>query len=161
MEQEKPLGLAEVEIFKQDKRETEWIKLYLDNENETFVYHAYPEEDTVALRLYAYPNPDKSIGDYDISVEGEAEWKTENDRLIINGNFSQEVCITITDSKNSALSDTITIQKMSGIKRTYITALQWYEQRVDDIKEMFSLVFGRYVPYYWNLLLDKIQALFS
>lgn len=154
-------GLAEVEIFKQDKRETEWIKLYLDNENETFVYHAYPEEDTVALRLYAYPNPDKSIGDYDISVEGEAEWKTENDRLIINGNFLQEVCITITDSKNSALSDTITIQKMSGIKRTYITALQWYEQRIDDVKEVFSLIFGRYVPYYWNLLLDKIQALFS
>ena len=154
-------GLAEVEIFRQGNRETEWIKLYVDNENETFVYHVYPEEDTVALRLYAYPNNEKAIQDYDILVDGEAEWKTENDRLIINSSFSKEVCITITDPHDSALSDTITVQKMSGIKRTYITALQWYEQRIDDIKEMVSLVFGRYVPYYWNLLRSKMQGLFS
>ncbi|MBQ1948196.1 MAG: PIG-L family deacetylase, partial [Clostridia bacterium] len=154
-------GLAEVEIFRQGNRETEWIKLYSDNENETFVYHVYPEEDTVALRLYAYPNNEKAIEDYDILVDGEAEWKTENDRLIIDSSFSKEVCITISDPQNSSLSDTITIQKMSGIKRTYITALQWYEQRIDDIKEMVSLVFGRYVPYYWNLLLSKMQGLFS
>lgn len=154
-------GIAEIEIFEQPRNETEIIKLYLDNENETFVYEALinKNEEETALKLYSYPKENINWNDYNIQVSENASFRTEDDVLYIS--CDDKASITVTDKDNKNIKDTINIKKISKTQKAFYEFVQGVDETIYDIEMWYESTIKRTIKAYYGAGKEKIKNLLS
>lgn len=126
-------GICEFEVYEKDEsKETEYIKLILDNENETFIYrYTVDNEKEIPLNLYSYPKLDESLGleNCNISTNNDDIQFKEN-KLIISDNIKPgkyKVRVELKD--NTKIFDEIEI----FIQKGYIKLTQEFEKIIKKI----------------------------
>lgn len=154
-------GIAEVEVFEELRDETEIIKLYLGNENETFVYDALVDknEDETALKLYSYPKEDTEWNDYNIQVSENVSYRTEGDVLYIN--CEDNASVTVTNKENGELTDTINISKISAPKKALYEFVQGVDETIYHAEMWYENTVKRYTKFYYGVIMRKVKGLFS
>lgn len=153
-------GFAEIEIYEEVRDDTEIIKLYLDNENETFVYNALVDkkENETAFKLYTYPYEPTNWDDYIIEVSDDASYRTDGDVLYVN--YEGETEVNITDVNNTDLKDSIKITEISKTKAVFYEALQKTDKMLYNAEMFYENTIKRYTKFYYGVLCRKIQEIF-
>ncbi|WP_283702946.1 DUF7402 domain-containing protein [Clostridium perfringens] len=130
-------GICEFEVYEKDEsKETEYIKLILDNENETFIYrYTVDNEKEIPLNLYSYPKLDESLGleNCNISTNNDDIQFKEN-KLIISDNIKPgkyKVRVELKD--NTKIFDEIEIFIPNKLQKGYIKLTQEFEKIIKKI----------------------------
>lgn len=129
-------GLCELEVFNQvDALDTQYIKLMMDNESETFIYrYTVLDENYIPLNVYSYPNiNDKlTLEDCKVSIiNGKDVFKFENNKLVITERKSGKYKIRVELIDNPEVYDEVEIFIPTKIEVMYIKSMQIYEQLLD------------------------------
>ncbi|WP_283676016.1 DUF7402 domain-containing protein [Clostridium perfringens] len=130
-------GICEFEVYEKDEsKETEYIKLILDNKNETFIYrYTVDNEKEISLNLYSYPKLDESLGleNCNISINNDDIQFKEN-KLIISDNIKPgkyKVRVELKD--NTKIFDEIEIFIPNKLQKGYIKLTQEFEKIIKQI----------------------------
>ncbi|WP_404987513.1 PIG-L family deacetylase [Clostridium culturomicium] len=129
-------GLCELEVFNQvDALDTQYIKLMMDNESETFIYrYTVLDESYIPLNVYSYPNIDDKLTLEDCKVSiinGKDVFKFENNKLVITERKSGKYKIRVELIDNPEVYDEVEIFIPTKIEAMYIKVMQIYEQLLD------------------------------
>lgn len=130
-------GICEFEVYeKNESKETKYIKLILDNENETFIYrYTVDNEKEIPLNLYSYPKLDGILGleNCNISTNNDNIQFKEN-KLIISDNIKPgkyKVRVELKD--NTKIFDEIEIFIPNKLQKGYIKLTQEFEKIIKKI----------------------------
>lgn len=129
-------GLCELEIFNHaDALDTQYIKLMIDNESETFIYrYTVLDKNYIPLNVYSYPNIDNKLTLEDCKVSitnGKGVLKFENNKLVITERKSGKYKIRAELIDNPGVYDEVEIYIPTKIEAMYIKVMQIYEQILD------------------------------
>lgn len=129
-------GLCELEVFdKTDYKDTEYIKLMIDNENETFIYrYTVLDEKVIPLNIYSYPNENNKVAleDCKISIiDGSDILSFENNQLLINDRKPGKYKIRVELIENPSVYDEVEIFIPNIFEKISLKLLQIYEYLLD------------------------------
>lgn len=129
-------GLCELEVFnKTENKDTEYIKLMLDNENETFIYrYTVLDEKVIPLNIYSYPNENNKITLEDCKVSiinGSDILNFENNQLLVNEREPGKYKIRVELIKNPSVYDEVEIFIPNTLEKQSLKFIPIYEQLLD------------------------------
>lgn len=125
-------GICEFEVYEKDEsKETEYIKLILDNENETFIYrYTVENEKEIPLNLYSYPKLDENLGleDCDVSTNSD-EIEFKDNKLTISDNIKPgKYKVRVELKNNPEIFDEVEIFIPNKLEKGYIKLTQKFEE---------------------------------